>query len=165
MNRFNFRIDWNRFINDFIPPLKRRQRLKDLLAALLSQVKLINLQFADLVSELRYNMQFDGTVISLETLLNETFGTNGIFITDGMHVKRTYIFTGEENQDGHVFTEGEYSNDASLEQVYLYTEAEMHSAYSFIVNVSGTLTFDENRMRALLDKYRAAGKLYTIVKY
>lgn len=163
---FNFLIDWKRFINDFLPPLKRRQRFKDWMDAMLSQARELNKQFAELAAQIRYDMQFDGTVISLETLLNEAFATTGIYISDAnANSKKVYIYTEPENMPLVVYTMAEYEADPNLPRIYLHTYGEYQAGNSFVVNVPVSLVFDENRMRALIDKYRAAGKTYTIVKY
>lgn len=166
MRKFNFLIDWSRFIDDYLPPLRRRRRFKEWMTAVLSQLRELNREFADLAAQIRYDMQFDGTVISLETLLNEAFGTTEIFISSAQIItKKVYLYTEPENMPLVIYTEAEYDADPNLPRVYLHTETEYQTNNSFIVNVPVSLVFDENRMRALLDKYRAAGKTYTIVKY
>lgn len=109
-----------------------------------------------------YQMQHDSRVIYLEKLLNEYFeistynpsshlATRQIYIEDAPQVPKTYIYQPEELQPLY------------LGQVYLDRENEISA--DFIVKIPLSISFDEPRLRALIDFYKLSGKKYIIQTY
>jgi len=52
-----------------------------------------------------------------------------------------------------------------LQPTFIYNQSEINSAPGFIVWVPNTLVYDVNKMKALIDYYRLAGKSYIIQTY
>lgn len=111
-----------------------------------------------------YTLSFTGQVIYLEKLLNDTFNNGGteIFIEDGILKIAPFLFNTAEDADPfYVFNTAETS-EANL---YLYNTAEYTGNLDFIVKVPTALVFDDNHMKSLINKYKLAGKNYTIQTY
>lgn len=111
-----------------------------------------------------YTLSFTGQVIYLEKLLNDTFNNGGteIFIEDGILKIAPFLFNTAEDADPfYVFNTGETSED----NLYIYNTAEYTGNLDFIVKVPAALVFDENQMKSLINKYKLAGKNYTIQTY
>lgn len=115
-----------------------------------------------LADKILYQMQHDSRVIYLEKVLNEYFeiatynpnsheATRKIYIVDVAAVPETYIFQPEENKPVY------------LGSVYL--DRETASNFQFIVKIPNEITYDEARLRALIDYYKLAGKRYIIETY
>lgn len=111
-----------------------------------------------------YMLSFTGQVIYLEKLLNDTFNNGGteIFIEDGILKIAPFLFNTAEDADPfYVFNTAETNE----ENLYLYNTAEYTGNLDFIVKVPTALVFDENQMKSLINKYKLAGKNYTIQTY
>jgi hypothetical protein len=109
-----------------------------------------------------YQMQHDSRVIYLEKLLNEylqvsTYNPNShiatrqVYIVDAPQVAKTYIYQPEEEQPIY------------LGQIYLDRENEVSA--NFIIKIPSSISFDELRLRALIDFYKLSGKKYIIQTY
>lgn len=110
-----------------------------------------------------YQMQHDGTVIYLEKVLNEyleisTYNPNShiatrqVYIEDAPQATKNYIYQTEENSPVYLGT------------VYLDREVAQDQ-YQFIIKIPASITFNEARLRALVDFYKLSGKRYLIETY
>ncbi len=116
-------------------------------------------RFVVLRNQTLYDLNFNGQVHNLTHVLNETFDAQNwqITITDAADVDFVYIGTRQEPfNDLYVGTRSEPFNG-----VYVGTRQEYTSANSFIINIPNT-GIDQDALRALVDKYRVAGKTYSI---
>jgi hypothetical protein len=113
--------------------------------------------------DVRYELSFNGQVIYLEKLLNQTFNNDGdeIYIEDGP-VTETYIYNENElNEETYLTNEDEAGTE-----VYLYNEDESSGTeIGFIVNVPSSLPINEPQLIALINAYKLAGISYTINYY
>ena len=110
-----------------------------------------------------YQMQHDSRVIYLEKLLNEylevsTYNPNShiatrqVYIEDAPQAPKNYIYQPEE------------SSPVYLGTVYLDREVEQDQ-YQFIIKIPASISFNEARLRALVDFYKLSGKRYLIETY
>jgi hypothetical protein len=163
---FNFNLDFRKLINDILPPLRRKLILLDWIYALVSPIKTIHAQFMQLISKLRYDLQFNSQVIYLEYLLNLRFngGLNTIFIADGSTATNVYVSKQIESQDPiYIVNSTELTPDYI--NVYVHYSGEFIGYADFIVFVPINLQYNEAEMMALINKYKLAGKIYSIKKY
>jgi hypothetical protein len=109
-----------------------------------------------------YQMQHDSRVIYLEKLLNEYFeiptynasshiATRQIYIEDAPQVPKTYIYQPEELQPIY------------LGEIFLDRDNEISA--DFIIKIPVAISFDEPRLRAVIDFYKLSGKKYIIQTY
>lgn len=161
---FNFSLDFKKLVTDMLPPVHRKQILTDWITTLVSGVKTIHAQFKALVDKIRFDLIFTSQVIYLEYLLNYKFngGLNAILINDGSNASSVYAYQTSENNNLFIVSEQEFN---SYIDIFLYNEAEFTSYVDFLVMVPQALTFSRSEMTALINKYKLAGKSYTIKTY
>lgn len=122
--------------------------------------RLLN-EFYEFTNKVKYEVSFNGQVIYLEHILNDTFDNvnRGIYITDADQEDQVFLFNqAEQNEKTYL-----YNISESGPETYLYNQSESLSWPNFIVNVPSGVTYDENQMKALINKYKLAGKKYKIV--
>jgi len=109
-----------------------------------------------------YTLSFTGQVIYLEKLLNDTFNNGGteIFIEDGGKIA-PFIFNTEENEPDLFI----YNTEENEPDLFIYNTEEYPGNVDFIVKVPTALVCDDNHMKSLINKYKLAGKNYTIQTY
>jgi hypothetical protein len=122
----------------------------------------IRLDFLDFVSAKRYDLTRTAQVIMLEDLLNNEFDNvnRQIYIGDANLLAYTFLYMYQENQPATAFfmdTEIPPNVPPSL-----YLNEEYDQGYDFIVFVPTGLLYDEEKLRALVNKYKLAGKRYII---
>ena len=109
-----------------------------------------------------YQMQHDSTVIYLEKVLNEYLqiatynpsshiATRQIYIIDTAQAPKTYIYQTEENQPLYLGT--------------VYLDREVTTTADFIIKIPSSVSFDELKLRAVVNFYKLAGKKYIIETY
>lgn len=163
---FNFNLNFRKLVNDLLPPLRRKQTLLDWLYVLASPIKTIHSQFLQLINKLRYDLKFNSQVIYLEYLLNLRFngGLNTIFISDGSNALNVYLSQRSEVPEPiYLINRSELTPEYI--PVYLFNRAEFSGYADFIVMVPNDLQFNEPEMRALINQYKLADKIYLIKKY
>lgn len=125
-------------------------------------------RFVQLQNKLNYDIQFNSQTLSLEARLNEEYNlvTGTIYIETISRVDNAqYISWLSENQDP-VYTR--WLSETSTTPVYvrwLSEPAQGGVGVDFIVWVPLTLNFDSDRMKAIIDLYKLAGKRYAIQRY
>lgn len=112
-------------------------------------------------------------IIYLEHILNHRFNPdqntqdpdyvgNGIYIEDGQASDEVYIYnTSEEASDTYLHN----SSEAPFTEVYLYNSSQTQSYVGFIINVPTNFNVNENELKALVNRLKLAGKIYTIKYY
>ena len=109
-----------------------------------------------------YQMQHDSTVIYLEKVLNEYLqiatynpsshiATRQIYIIDTAQAPKTYIYQTGENQPLYLGT--------------VYLDREETTTADFIIKIPASVSFDELKLRAVVNFYKLAGKKYIIETY
>ncbi len=123
-----------------------------------------------IVDETLYKMQHDGRKIYLEKVLNEAFNVVGydhqnhettkkIFIEDIARSEKIYIH--QDNELDVIFMEDD--GDDNDNDIFIDVDTDYN--YSWIINMPSDIPFLEYNLRALVDSFRYAGKIYTINIY
>lgn len=124
----------------------------------------------NIADETLYKMQHTGICIDLEKMLNEAYAVPGydhqnheatkkIYIEDLPRKERLYVH--QDNETETLFLQ----DDDSENDIFLDGPLEGNIAYSFIIFMPDTISFDEITLRAKVDFYRYFGKKYTIEIY
>jgi hypothetical protein len=114
--------------------------------------------------KVRYDLSFNGQVMYLERVLNDTFdqAQRRIYIDDPTpnDIDNLYVYYKLEDQPSPFVY---YEIEGNL-QPYLLYEAELYNNPDFIVWIPISLftSFNEPKIRSLIKKYKQAGKFYTI---
>ncbi|MBS1535303.1 MAG: hypothetical protein JST78_09515 [Bacteroidetes bacterium] len=109
-----------------------------------------------------YQMQHDSRVIYLEKVLNEYLevedynpinhlATRRVIIEDGTFNGPLYIYQTSENKPVYLGTK--------------YLDRDTGNTYQFVIKIPSDISFDEARLRAVVDFYKLAGKQYSIEIY
>lgn len=146
-----------------IPEILRQSRLLALIRALLSALQIVQTAVEALVASKRYELAFNGQVIYLEHRLNDGFDNS---------LRRIYIGDAEPNnvQPSVVTNRNEAQptiivrnrGEVSAVTLTVYNTIELQTQWDFIVFVPISIyTSSQNTIRALVDYYRLAGKIWT----
>lgn len=155
---------WNRI--DFVKLIKISMRIKLRKVRNIAFLSALVTPLQKLHDDTLYTMQHDGRKINLEKVLNDYFQVPGYNPSDHDNTKTVYI----ENipQPGDVFIyQPQEEQPVFLEpnEVFLKQENESLTEFSFTVFIPDTYDYNEQTVRALIDKYRYIGKLYNIQNY
>ena len=152
-----YKIDWDRLILLLLPTFLRKPVLFGFIKALTAPVAELHYKWLqDRVNTLT-RLSYNGQRCYLRKALNDECdsGLRRITISGTAQVDQDYLFTDAENLDvylGTMFLESEFN--------YAGTTVD------FIVRVPQDLKLlNENKIIALLDFYKLAGKQYQIVYY
>jgi hypothetical protein len=162
MNNYNW--DITKLITWLLPSLLRKPKQVAWLRALLWPVNQLHGQFVEFIDYKRYELDFTGQVISLERLLNDKYDNTlrRIFI-NGFPRPRRFVFRDGNNlinyDKPYIYRDG--STVPNREGFFLFAGTGSLNV-SFIINIPNALTVNELELRALVDKYKLAGKYYTI---
>lgn len=148
-----------------IMPFKLRNNTQDAwLSSLMQPIQTINTTFSELVKKHRYDLSFNGQVIYLEHIINDLFDTTlrRIYITDPTNapndnVYLTYIVEGQPP----VHTTYVSENEPGL---FIEYASESINFVDFIVKIPTSINTPQviNKMRGVINKYKIAGKKYSI---
>jgi hypothetical protein len=117
-----------------------------------------------LYSQQRYELPFTGQILSLETRLNQFYGSlaSAIYIqTVGNTIAALYIFTQNENRLPNYC----YFSAEGQPARYIYTENELISDVDFIVFIPNTIIYNPAQVEAIVNMYKLAGKRFKIENY
>jgi hypothetical protein len=152
-----FDLDIDELITQTLPPQLLEQNNIDFHKILSKPTKDLFDTFKAFRDKTLKEMRYNGQTVILENLLNDIFDPNnrGIRIyTSSDVLQPVYIGTPQENEPLYLGTKAEQ------EPVYLGTPGEYVTNYDFVVEVPvGILTSEqENRIKAITQKYKLAGK-------
>ena len=106
-------------------------------------------------------IHMNGQVIYIEHILNHYFDqvNEGIYITDSAEVEEGVILynNGENNEETYLYNDAE-NND----ETYFFNLEELQNWPDFIINIPSAVTFNEQQLRALVNRFKIAGKNYII---
>jgi hypothetical protein len=108
-----------------------------------------------------YALAHTSQVVYMEAALNDTFDpvNRGIYIADGPFKDPLYTYLVPESKPLWVGLISEIGTTIYTNPEVLYTDSETTLlGVSFIVMVPIAVTFDLERMRAMIDFYRLAGR-------
>lgn len=157
----HFEIDYPRLVRLLLPPFLRRPLITAMLEAATAGVSHLYGLFTANRKRNIYDLSITPQVCYLKKALNDGFDNDlrRIYITDGIIIPKTYLFTKAEAVDLYLFTKAE------KKPVGLYAKADYEDIdpdADFIVRAPAAVTFDKKEMEALLDLYKLAGKSYSI---
>ena len=163
----NYFIHIYQLVYHLVPYYLRTDFLLQWLSALLHPLQSINLSLYHLANSIRYKTAFNGSVILLEHVLNDTFDPDdrGIYIEDGEIIPYLYESFEDENITQFVYNQAE---TATYGETYSFFQSEIEANYvDFIVNIPaglGLLTTSP-RLLAYINYYKLTGKSYRINLY
>lgn len=156
-----FNINHYLFIQQILPPILRKLLMVEFIHAGTKPLREVWFAFLQFRTSTTYKLQFNGQVMYLEQILNETFDpiNQDIYITDDANIEYTYIGLQSETPTEQVYIG--LQGETPTNQAYIGTLAEYQSANNFIVNVPATVT-NLFAVRSIIDQYKLAGKKYLI---
>lgn len=184
---YNWNIDeWKKLL---LPPrLAAKQRLNDLLLAMLEAVQGAYTMFMLFRKATLYRLRWTSQTIWLERLLNDRFNngnpafTNfelrsnpvGIYIDEpSSYIEQLYRWNAiEERHDAVRWNASELAANPALTQ-YRHNQAELEANLDFVVKVPLALLDVSDpvnavtiaNMRAWIEQYRIGGSRYVIINY
>ena len=165
----NLGLNFKTVFSYLVPYQLRKSRTVEWIGALLQPLQSLNDGFVEWAADVRYFLAFNGQVVYLEHVLNDTFDNSlrRIYIDDpaGNIAITTYVHNKVEQQPPLYL----YNvDDASNENPLVYNQAELFvSDDDFIVYVPVGIFNPtvEVQMRDLIDQYRIAGKRYSFLTF
>lgn len=164
-----FDINYDTLRVQLLPVRLRKSVMKAWLRCLVIPVKwLYNLFMTNRENNL-YFLAHNSQIVYLEAALNDVFDpiSRGIFIEDGPYEDPLFTYLIPEERPLWIGLSSEAGTVAYPVPMALFTDAETSLlGNAFIVNVPSGVTFDADRMKALINRYRLAGRsIYQIVTY
>ena len=147
-------INFNQFIQILLPTFLRKPKL---LAFLNSIVKPLDSLYKETLNKMQHTCQ----VIYLEKMLNEYFevpnynpiyhdSTKIIYIEDAPIPPTKYIYLDQEIPPNNYLYLGTHYLTGDIDHI------------DFIVYIPSNYVFEEDKLRAIINYYKLAGKKYTI---
>ena len=152
-----YKVDWDKLILLLLPTFLRKPILFGYLSALVSPIASLHYNWEQMRAANLLKLSYNGQRCYLRKALNDECdkGLRRITISSTAQVDQDYLFTDSENLDvylGTMFLESEFN--------YAGTTVD------FLVRVPQDIkALNENKIIALLDFYKLAGKHYQIVYY
>jgi hypothetical protein len=161
MNVRRYIIDYRRLVTQRIPFIMRWDDVISFLMILASPfVKGYNnlLAYRDL---LIYQLTITPQVVYLEKMLNDRYDTalRRIYIEDGKQYNPLFVFRKLELKPVYLFRKSETLKPKRY--VYVIGEAGQQS-FDFVVYVPLGMTYNEIELKALVNNYKLASKIFTI---
>lgn len=138
-----------------------------IVAIVSATVGYLNTEFLNFRNATIVTIGYDGSVVSLEHLLNLRYygvwdasdTTPPIFITGRTGERPTYLYPVADALSPFLFPVPD-------SPILLFPVAELGTTFfDFTINVPNTLVFTVAEMRALVNRYKVAGPTYNIVTY
>jgi hypothetical protein len=156
-------IDYTKAVQWLIPNWLRQSVMVSWLGALVRPHVWLYQAFLRYRTAKLYQLMITPQVCYMERLLNDRFDNieRRIYIDDGITYTPAYIYLESEDKPLWLYTEGE------SEPIFLFTEGETVATETndFVVYVPAGLEFNTDEMKALINSYKLAGKLYKIQFY
>ncbi len=158
-----FNIDWNILTRRILPTIFRQPKWQDWAMVLVRGLKDIHTAFLQFRADTTYWLYFNGQIIYLEHVLNDQFDptSRGIYIENLADIQYDYLHNSIE-QRTPVYLDNKSENKPFD---YFVNQSEYDTHVTFTVWVPVSVTFDQNKMKAIVNKYRIAGKTYDIKTY
>jgi len=169
---FNYSIDFIKLITGLLPVILRKNKLVTFIYCATKQLTWLYVQFIAYRTETLRYIAYSSLTADLEYLLNDIFnnGQTGIYVETN-DVFPLYLYEEEENEtDTYLWLEEESditkpSFDANASETYIYDNSETLSNTSFTIKAPHLLTFNEDKMRSIVNEYKIAGKTFNIQLY
>ncbi|MES2701875.1 MAG: hypothetical protein V4649_04505 [Bacteroidota bacterium] len=162
-----FDINFSVLGKQLLPVRLRNDKMLAWIKCLVRPVgELHNVFKADRTANL-YQLAHNSQIVYLQAALNDLFdpAIRGIVIVDGAFEDPLFIYLPAEDEPLWLGLTGESTTYPNPRALYTDTETTL-LGNCFIVKVPVAVSFDMARMRAIIDKYRLAGKnTYAVVTY
>lgn len=157
-----FSIDHNRLIRINLAAFLRKTIQIKWITLLISEVEILYNRFISLRAQTIYNAAHDGSIISLEHILNAIFDPvqKRIFIDDGSLKINAYIYNRAELMPGLFI----YNKSENHPGPYIFNDNEISGdlRIDFQVVMPTGISFSMNYLKSIVNRYRIAGKNYKI---
>jgi hypothetical protein len=164
-----FDINFDSLRTQLLPVRLRKPRMKAWMRALLSPITFLHYRFRSNRDANLYIVAHNSQVVYLQAALNDTFDPvgRGILIEDGPYEDPLFVYLPPELSPLWLGLESEAGSMPFATPATLFTVGETSlMGYAFIVKVPASISFDIGRMKALIDKYRVAGRnIYQVTTY
>lgn len=156
-----FNIYFQDIIKKLVPAAYRGSNLADVIFALTKPLRSLNITFKSHKDSVDYDLQFNGQTMNLEHVLNDKFDPSlrRIYIEDVSYINSVYV---ANKVEGSVTLYLANKSETTVPPVYLENKIEQTGQTHFRVMVPASLTFSMIELRALVDKYKLASKIYTV---
>lgn len=162
-----YAINFDTLSRMMLPFSLRKKRMVNLLYCIHAPIRSMYAQMMSFRTEKEYRMRHSGQVFSLEKVLNDASPIQGIFITDGIYTEN--ILIPADGSSAYASYQVYASPDAE-DETQTYIPAGLittETAYDFIIHLPVALQASlyadvRNRLTALADIYKIAGKKYEI---
>lgn len=147
-------IDIYLMVQMLVPPALSYDWLIEYVKSAAYPVKQLTEEFYLYFDDKKYELTFDGRVIALEHILNDTFDpiARSIYIDDANLISSNYIFLDIENNEPFYLR----MNSESATPVYLFTNQEYIDDLDFIVFIPSAVSFDLTLLTKIVNIYKLA---------
>jgi hypothetical protein len=155
-----FNLNWSKLAIWLLPISLRKRKIALYVIALIAPIRKLYIDFVLFRDLQLYEAEINGQTIKLERVLNDTFDATlrRIHITDGDYLAIPVFYEEWKNRPVIFYEEGNSNNPIFYEQQTI----DDGVAVNFYVNVPSDVFFDNARMRALVNKYKVAGRKFEI---
>jgi hypothetical protein len=161
-----YNVDFDKTAEDLTPPLLRKSKMIAWLKVLVSQIIIVYNSFLAFMDAQRLELSYNFQTQHMERMLNDKYpdAANGIYIDNsGSYLPIFYTFFQSEGQPHLDFT---YFNSEAMGYLdFTYSFDEYAQEYDFKVMVPSALVFDQDEMKAFINKYKVAGMRYQIITF
>lgn len=161
-----YSLDIDNLVIKRTPPDLRLPKYVAWMQNMLCPMQMVNDDFVSTVDRLKEELSINGQTMVLEWALNNKWpdAAGGIQIDNTPdHKPRYYVWAKSENQGFLAFVRSK--DEGYPAPAYLYGKDEYSVENDFTVRVPATLDFDEDEMKAFINKYKLADKRYKIEIY
>lgn len=153
-----FIIDFAKLTTQLLPAKLRRKRFRAWLRVMVAPIVSLHGRLLAFREEVLYELSHNGQVCRLEGLLNDRFDPEErrIYIEDAAKILPLNIFSRAENKPVYI------RSRAEAFPRYLRKRSELTRGGAFVVKVPTVVVFDGPEMISLINKYKLAGKGYTV---
>lgn len=162
-----FDIDYSVLRVQLLPVRLRTTLIKAWVKCLVRPVETLYDKFMVSRAADLYRLSHNGQVCYLEAALNDMFDDleRRIFITDGPYIDPLYIYQVPEEKPLIIGIDDEIGSESYAPRWLFTTPETTEYTWAFFVNVPDGLSFDPDKMRALIDRDKLVGKTYNIITF
>ncbi len=160
-----YNLDFEKIIRSLLPPKLRNSFWIALIFRLLSPVRINHAATRALYVQHNYELRFSSQILSMATFLNQFYGAplsgaGSIYIkTQGTDRAAAYTFFQNENRPNANII---YFDSELQSPFYTYFDSELQGDVDFIVYVPSTIAYDPAQLSAIVNRYKLAGKRFSI---
>jgi hypothetical protein len=156
-----YRIYLPNFIRMLFPGRWQKARLMAWLNAIIAPIKRMNADFDTARDEVLYKLAHGPQVVHIEAVLNDRWDNidRRIKVEDGAGFEPLPIYRDAETKTPpYIYKEAEGKPNP-----YIYQEMEIDGvSIDFVIKIPVAIVFDMDELKALVDTYRLAGKVYIV---